>query len=160
MNRITLHSESSEPMHTRDIVFEPIDAQLQRDSGNDPLLLRAKKELEEPDSPWCTVSPCPSHWLILTQGPLFILEARVCSRPTRGHRKTLGNGPGCWRCAQLRRCTGICVCILNLPILRLIRCSRRSQIYKRGYVFRRGVLAIQMFQQEQVPRSMSADADR
>ncbi|KAF8738155.1 hypothetical protein AX14_011740 [Amanita brunnescens Koide BX004] len=56
MNRITLHSESSEPMHTRDIVFEPIDAQLQRDSGNDPLLLRAKKELEEPDSPWVLYS--------------------------------------------------------------------------------------------------------
>jgi mediator of RNA polymerase II transcription subunit 18 len=59
MNRITLHSESSEPMHTREIVFEPIDAQLQRDSGNDPLLLRAKKELEDPDSPWCTMSSCP-----------------------------------------------------------------------------------------------------
>ena len=58
MNRITLHSESSEPMHTREIVFEPIDAQLQRDSGNDPLLLRAKKELEDPDSPWCTMSSC------------------------------------------------------------------------------------------------------
>jgi hypothetical protein len=28
-------------------------------------------------------------------------------------------------------------------------CSRRSQIYKRGYVFRRGSLVIQMFQQEQ-----------
>jgi mediator of RNA polymerase II transcription subunit 18 len=27
---------------------------------------------------------------------------------------------------------------------------RRSQIYKRGYVFRRGQLVIQMFQQEQV----------
>ena len=36
------------------------------------------------------------------------------------------------------------------PIPRLIRYSRKSQIYKRGYVFRRGVLAIQMFQQEQV----------
>jgi len=53
MHRITIHSESSEPLHTREIVFEPIDAQLQRDSGNDPLLLRAKKEFDEPDSPWC-----------------------------------------------------------------------------------------------------------
>jgi len=31
---------------------------------------------------------------------------------------------------------------------------RRSQIYKRGYVFRRGTLVIQMFQQENVdPRT-------
>ena len=31
--------------------------------------------------------------------------------------------------------------------------SRRSQIYKRGYAFRRGILIILMFQQEQVPSS-------
>jgi mediator of RNA polymerase II transcription subunit 18 len=62
MNRITLHSESSEPMHTREIVFEPIDVQHQRDSGNEPLLLRAKKELEV-DSPWYANAkdPAASH---------------------------------------------------------------------------------------------------
>lgn len=32
----------------------------------------------------------------------------------------------------------------------LIGRRRRSQIYKKGYVFRRGTLVIQMFQQEQV----------
>jgi mediator of RNA polymerase II transcription subunit 18 len=52
LNRITLHSESSQPMHSREIVFEPLDAQAQRDSGNDPVLLRAKKELEEPEAGW------------------------------------------------------------------------------------------------------------
>jgi hypothetical protein len=55
LNRITLHSESSAPMHTREIVFEPIDAQLQRDAGADPIILRAKKELTEPDSGWYVI---------------------------------------------------------------------------------------------------------
>jgi len=52
LNRITLHSESSHPMHSREILFEPLDAQFQRDSGNDPVILRAKKELEEPGAGW------------------------------------------------------------------------------------------------------------
>lgn len=52
LNRITLHSESSHPMHSREIVFEPLDAQFQKDSGNDPVILRAKKELEEPGAGW------------------------------------------------------------------------------------------------------------
>ena len=53
LNRITLHSESSQPFQSREIVFEPLDAQVLRDSGADPILLRAKKELSDPDSPWC-----------------------------------------------------------------------------------------------------------
>ena len=35
-------------------------------------------------------------------------------------------------------------------LLVLTAYRRRSQIYKRGYVFRRGLLVIQLFQQEQV----------
>jgi mediator of RNA polymerase II transcription subunit 18 len=53
LNRITLHSESSHPMHLREIVFEPFDAQQLRERGNEPVILRAKKELGEPDSGWC-----------------------------------------------------------------------------------------------------------
>lgn len=52
LNRITLHSESAHKMHAREIVFEPFDAQHQRDAGNDPVLLRARKELLEPESKW------------------------------------------------------------------------------------------------------------
>lgn len=52
LNRITLHSESAHQMHAREIVFEPFDAQLQRDTGNDPVILRARKELLEPDPKW------------------------------------------------------------------------------------------------------------
>ena len=64
LNRITLHSESSQPMHTREIVFEPLDAQHQREVGGDPILLRAKKELSETDSPW------------------YVSMASHCRRPT------------------------------------------------------------------------------
>jgi len=56
LNRITLHSESSQPMHSREIVFEPLDASQQRECGGEPILLRAKKELTEADSPWCVRS--------------------------------------------------------------------------------------------------------
>lgn len=52
LNRITLHSESSARMHSREIVFEPLDAQIQRDAGNEPAILRAKKELGEPTAGW------------------------------------------------------------------------------------------------------------
>ena len=52
VNRITLHSESSQQMHYRELVFEPIDAPQQRESGNDPVLLRARKEVTNPDSKW------------------------------------------------------------------------------------------------------------
>lgn len=52
LNRVTLHCESSHSMHSQEIVFEPLDAQLQKDSGNEPVMLRAKKELEEPGAGW------------------------------------------------------------------------------------------------------------
>jgi hypothetical protein len=55
LNRITLHSESSQPMHSREIVFEPLNAQQQRDAGSEPVLIRAKKELLDPESGWCVL---------------------------------------------------------------------------------------------------------
>ena len=48
LNRLTLHTESAAPMHTREIVFEHIGAQglVQSGSqGDEPVLLRARKEL-------------------------------------------------------------------------------------------------------------------
>lgn len=53
LNRITIHSESSRPMHSREIAFEPLDAQHQRDTGSEPVILRARKDLLEDDSGWC-----------------------------------------------------------------------------------------------------------
>ena len=55
MNRITLNSESAQKMHTREIVFEPYDAQHLRDMGAEPVLLRAKKELLEMNPKWYVI---------------------------------------------------------------------------------------------------------
>lgn len=68
LNRITLHSDSSQQIHTREIVFEPVDANLQRDGA---VLLRAKKELSQPNSTWFS---SPFRYLHLTV--LFIGNLR------------------------------------------------------------------------------------
>jgi hypothetical protein len=60
LNRITLHSESSHLMHSREILFEPLDAQYSRDTGSEPVLLRAKKDLFDPGLGWC-VERCLSR---------------------------------------------------------------------------------------------------
>ena len=39
-------------IHTREVVFEPLDAQVQRSQGNEPIFLRCSKELLEPKSGW------------------------------------------------------------------------------------------------------------
>ncbi|KAF9057419.1 hypothetical protein BJ165DRAFT_1334007 [Panaeolus papilionaceus] len=124
LNRITLHSESSHPFHTREIVFEPEDAQLQRDSGAEPILLRAKRELTESNAPWSLFS------YLKPESVRVYPEATV--RP--------------WATCQ--------VIGDALSFAVALGYVRRSQIYKRGYAFRRGVLTILMFQQEQVdPRT-------
>ncbi|KAG5646469.1 hypothetical protein DXG03_003519 [Asterophora parasitica] len=120
LNRITLHSESSRPMHTREIVFEPLDAQHQRDTGGEPVILRAKKELTEPDSGWVLYS--------------YLKPESVRVHPEATVRP--------WATCQ--------VVGDALSFAAALGYLRRSQIYKRGYVFRRGSLIILMFQQEQV----------
>ena len=52
LHRLTLHCESSSPMHTREVVFEPYDAQTQYKDGVEPVLLRCRKELTEKSAPW------------------------------------------------------------------------------------------------------------
>ncbi|OCH92890.1 hypothetical protein OBBRIDRAFT_391735 [Obba rivulosa] len=120
LNRITLHSESAHKMHAREIVFEPFDAQFQRDAGNDPVLLRARKELLDPESKWLLYS------YLKPESVRVYPEATV--RP--------------WATCQ--------VIGDALSFASALGYVRRSQIYKRGYVFRRGPLVIQMFQQEVV----------
>ena len=39
-------------MHSREVVFEPLDAQVQRSQGIEPIFLRCRKELLEPESAW------------------------------------------------------------------------------------------------------------
>ncbi|CDO71315.1 hypothetical protein BN946_scf184908.g72 [Trametes cinnabarina] len=94
-------------MHAREVVFEPLDAQLQRDSGTEPVLLRARKELLEPEAKW-------------------LLYSYLKPESVRVHPE-----------ATVRAADDMDA-----------DDRRRSQIYKRGYVFRRGNLVIQMFQQE------------
>ena len=52
LNRIALHSESAHQMHSREVIFDPPDAALQREANQEPALLRALKELLEPDAKW------------------------------------------------------------------------------------------------------------
>lgn len=52
LNRIALHSESAHQMHSREVIFDPPDAALQREANQEPALLRAIKELLEPDAKW------------------------------------------------------------------------------------------------------------
>ncbi|KAF8236624.1 hypothetical protein L208DRAFT_1390373 [Tricholoma matsutake] len=120
LNRITLHSESSQSIHTREIVFEPFDAQHQRDIGTEPVILRAKKELTEPDSGWLLYS--------------YLKPESVRVHPEATVRP--------WSTCQ--------VVGDALSFAAALGYVRRSQIYKHGYSFRRGALVILMFQQEQV----------
>ncbi|KAJ6516176.1 hypothetical protein C8R45DRAFT_234694, partial [Mycena sanguinolenta] len=120
LNRITLHSESAHPMHSREIAFEPFDAQQQRDAGGDPVILRARKELTEPDSGWVLYS--------------YLKPESVRAHPEATVRP--------WATCQ--------VIGDALSFAATLGYIRRSQIYKKGYLFRRGPLVIQMFQQEQV----------
>jgi len=39
-------------MHSREMVFEPLDAAAIREAGEEPIYLRCKKELSEPNSGW------------------------------------------------------------------------------------------------------------
>lgn len=86
LNRITLHSESAQAIHTHEIVFEPLDAQYLRDTGSEPVLLRAKKELSEPNSPWYMSSfPLLPRPKTCPQGIVFLSQARVSSRSSRSN---------------------------------------------------------------------------
>nr|GAT53890.1 predicted protein [Mycena chlorophos] len=120
MNRITLHSESARPMHIREIVYEPLDASQQRDAGQDPVLLRARRDLTEPERGW-------------------VLYSYLKPESIRAHPE-----------ATVRPWATCEVVGDALGFASALGFVRRSQIFKRGYVFRRGMLVIQMFQQEQV----------
>ncbi|CCL99438.1 uncharacterized protein FIBRA_01456 [Fibroporia radiculosa] len=133
LHRITLHSESAHQMHAKELVFEPYDAQYQRDSGTEPVLLRVRKELLEPDAKWVIYS--------------YLKPESVRVHPEATVRP--------WATCQV---------VGNaLNFASALGYVRRSQIYKRGYIFRRGPLVIQMFQQEQVDpktqKPVSAHAD-
>ncbi|KAF9534936.1 hypothetical protein CPB83DRAFT_222520 [Crepidotus variabilis] len=125
LNRITLHSESSQHFRSRELSFEPLDAQAQRDAGIEPTLLRAKKELSDANLPWELFS--------------YLKPESVRVHPEATVRP--------WATTQ--------VVGDALSFAAALGYVRRSQIYKRGYAFRKGMLLILMFQQEQIdPKTM------
>jgi len=90
---------------------------------------------------------------IAFQDTLLVPQAGICACTSRGDCPPMGNLPSYRRCIESRQCPRICVRFYyELCFGRNDgpQSSRRSRIYKRGYVFRRGPLIIQMFQQEQV----------
>ncbi|KAI6117635.1 hypothetical protein EV401DRAFT_2057758 [Pisolithus croceorrhizus] len=102
LNRITLHTESAAPMHTREIVFEHLGTHLLQSQGEEPVLLRARKELGGGD---VKEGGCQC---------VYIPEATV--RP--------------WATCEVMGDA--------LSLASALGYVQRSQIYKRGYVFRRG----------------------
>lgn len=133
LNRIALHSESAHQMHSYEVIFDPPDAAAQREANLEPALLRAKKELLEPDAKWLLYS----YWK--PESARIHPEATV--RP--------------WAIVQ--------VVGDALGFASALGYIKRSPIFRRGYVFRRGRLIIQIFQEEQVDvktqESIPAHAD-
>ncbi|KAL5527418.1 hypothetical protein ACEPAG_6209 [Sanghuangporus baumii] len=124
LNRLTLHSETCTEIHTREVVFEPLDAQVQRNQGNEPIFLRCSKELLEPKSGWIMYS--------------YLKPESVRQHPEATVRP--------WATCQVMEDA--------LSFASALGYVRRAQLYKKGYAFRRGPLVIHMFQQEQVdPRT-------
>ncbi|KLO05952.1 hypothetical protein SCHPADRAFT_838670 [Schizopora paradoxa] len=120
LNRFTLHCESATQMHSREVVFEPIDAQVQRAAGNEPIFLRCQKELTEPGSGW-------------------VMYSHLKPESARQHPE-----------ATVRPWATCHVAEDALSFASALGYVRRTQFYRKGYAFRRGPLLIQMFQQEQV----------
>ncbi|KAF8505681.1 hypothetical protein F5888DRAFT_1791690 [Russula emetica] len=120
LNRIALHSESSHQIHSREVIFDPPDAAQQREANQEPALLRALKELLEPDAKWVLYS----FWK---------------PESARTHPE-----------ATVRPWATVQVVGDALSFSSALGYIKRTEIYKRGYVFRRGRLVIQIFQEEQV----------
>ncbi|KAI6097420.1 hypothetical protein EDD16DRAFT_1770665 [Pisolithus croceorrhizus] len=111
LNRITLHTESAAPMHTREIVFEHLGTHLLQSRGEEPVLLRARKELGGGDVK-------ESGWTLYS----YLKPESVRVHPEATVRP--------WATCEV---TGDA-----LSLASALGYVQRSQIYKRGYVFRRG----------------------
>jgi len=92
LNRITLHCESAEPMHSREVVFEPIDVHGNRDQA----ILRARKELivngKNVDGPWCREIVQGSSSTLTTPAPGISTPTSSPSPCVSTQRLPLGPG--------------------------------------------------------------------
>ena len=131
VNRITLHSESSQQMHYREFVFEPIDAPQQRELGNEPVLLRARKEVTSPDSKWYTLGFLFPMLLVsrfinfcgCAQGVILVFEAGKCSSASGSDSPTMvdvGNRRGR---DGVRICSG-----LHVGVVMIIQYLSQAQL--------------------------------
>ncbi|KAF5321354.1 hypothetical protein D9619_001012 [Psilocybe cf. subviscida] len=131
LNRITLHSDSSRPYQSREVVFEPTGAQT---NNTEPVYLRAKKEISDPNAPWEVFS--------------YLKPESVRIHPE----------------ATVRPWTTCEVVGDSVSFAAALGFIQRSQMYMRGYAFRRGPLLITMCQQEhldpktQLPTPAHTDA--
>ncbi|KAH9077270.1 hypothetical protein EDB83DRAFT_2514943 [Lactarius deliciosus] len=122
LNRVALHSESAHQMHSYEVIFDPPDAAAQREANQEPALLRAKKELLEPDAKW-----------------LRCYIRTGDQSPARIHPE-----------ATVRPWATVQVVGDALGFASALGYIKRSPICRRGYILRRGKLTIQIFQEEQV----------
>lgn len=105
-------------IHTREVVFEPLDAQVQRSQGNEPIFLRCSKELLEPKSGWyasslqATNSNCVNTSYYV-QDHVLLSEARIGPPASGGNGPTMGNMSSHGRCSKFRVCTRLRVCVLS-----------------------------------------------
>lgn len=133
INRITLNSESSRPFHAREIILEP----LEREAGQDPVLLRARKELDTTDGEsvgWVLYS------YLKPESVRIHPEATVRPWATchvTGDALSFASALGYKWATPFQ--------FETLSFWHLHR--QRSQIYKKGFTFLRGPLLIQLFQQ-------------
>ncbi|KAI5826177.1 hypothetical protein K523DRAFT_375184 [Schizophyllum commune Tattone D] len=118
LDRMTLHSESSAPLHLREVVFEPLVRPA--DAPVDQGILHAQKDTTEDKSSWVLYS------YLKPESSRVYPEAMV-----RPWATCLVQGDG-------------------LAFASALGYVRRSEVYKRGFVFRRNGLVIQIFQIEHV----------
>jgi mediator of RNA polymerase II transcription subunit 18 len=136
-------------------MFEPIDAAAQREAGIEPVQLRARKEvrLNNADEDEAAKARKEEDGWVLYSYLKPESERQHPDTTVRPWAVTEVAGDGLAFASALgyvwaHLCYFLQAVHLNPTQLRLDR--RQSQIYKRGYAFRTGMVVIQMFQQEKV----------
>ncbi|KAF8528818.1 hypothetical protein BU17DRAFT_73103 [Hysterangium stoloniferum] len=122
LNRFTLNSESAQKMHSYEVIFEPGDAAAQRALNVIPIQLRCRKELLGNHTGWVMFSHLKPE------------TARI-----------QGASEATIRPAVVSHVTGDA-----LRFASALGYRKSLQLYKRGYIFRRGPISIQVFQMDNI----------
>ncbi|KAF8592609.1 hypothetical protein K439DRAFT_1643675 [Ramaria rubella] len=136
LNRFTLHCESAQKMHSHEVIFEPMDAASQRAANIVPIQLRCRKEMLESGSGWVMFSHLKPETARVQGASEATIRPAVTSQVTGGDALSFASALGY---------------------------VKTIQVFKRGYIFRRGPLSIQMFQMDNIDpkthKPMLAHAD-